>query len=823
MSFSPDFNRDALTAATLSEETMPQAASPMGEGDATLVEKLVLEYSNANALFALEVTKQNVSERIIACDAAYQGRQKMVNPSEAAEDLGYKVQVQELADQCDAATALDVDLLLGNDIYSAIAINGEQQDRVDITKDVVDSELNYKNQQSEIISFASHLEKYPYAVLKPFRSTEYKTTTNRYEVPGEAYSDNTLMQRGFLQPGMNPSVAFNAATTFDERGKLLGMNQEEPKPVDDSMPLPPMGMEPPKPLPSLMFEKKDSENRDCYYYKAVHPRMLTWSDFNRKGQNQFTVHEYHFLSKNEIKSWTGVQNIDKLGDANSGGKNAPDGAEAATKNTPNGGTSQINPNFQTYEIIESWQPIPFEDWIDDGKIQIQDLEVFAQKWGCEVDDLIKSNLDKFCVYHKEGACLLRFYTNYLMDRTHFPYYLESAIWADDKLVGQGTMERIADPAAAEASIINLWLDCLRFKLYQPIAVSAKSDVSIDKLKNDFFKARGLLQTPGNMPIGDMLTFLNVDDNTQPAAFGINFFDNKISDLGTPPVLTGQADDKTATQTSINQRRGQTKVNSKLRRIHTNVIIPVIQEVWDMVVMNFTESRYVEVAGEDGTQISQRKWITPKQITDKVKLVAPSSFDYGQQQIESQLLLSLCNVFAPILPPPQMLAIMKLILEKNRIPRYDIAEIMNSVGSLTTVQDEIRAMTDDPNVEITVRIDDPHQMAIEMAMMEIQKFVQSGGQEGLNPMQKNVQDYIQKHNMLLQQQMMMQQQMAAAQGGPGSPKGPPNQIPGPQDQPHNDSGMSRRNGQSASPADGGMKSAAGMTGQGSPPKAPGEFR
>lgn len=810
-------------SAPLSPLEQPPPPPPVG--DPTLVEKKVLEFSEFNAVFALQRTKDFISQRIATCDQAYCGKQKMTVPSEAGADLNYKLDIPELPDQVDDATAIDVDLLLGGELYAAIAQNGESQESVDITKDVVDAELENKNYKSEVYDLAFRFEKYPYTCWKAECSCETVQSSNRYEIPGEQYSDQMLQQNGFLLPGMSPDVAFNAALKFDGHQKFIGMNQPEPPPPPPPGQSNPMMPQPPAPLPSLLMQEDVNKEIYCYYPRAVHPRRMTFSDFNRKIQQQYSAHEYHYLTKNELKSWKGVQNIDKIGDPNGGGRCSPDGTQAPTSQNPNGGISQVNKNFEAYEVTETWQQIPYMEWMASGDYQQQDLDAYASMYGLKSEELIKNGLDYFRVFHIENRCILKSEVNYLMNRTENPYEVESAISGDDKLVGQAIVERLADPATAFYIFVNLLADNARMRLYQPTVFASRANIDQDKFYKDLFKPNGRLKVDGNMPLTDMIQFLEVPDNTNTAMSAIEFFGGQIHDKGTPPSLTGEARDRTATQTNINQQRGQTRVNSKIRRLHENVIIPTLRKIWQMVVMNFTESRYVEVAGSDGTQIDQRKWIQPKDVTDKVKIVAPNTFDYGQMQIEAQLLISLCNVFMPMMPPQQASQIMRLILQKSRIPRHEINDIMNPPGSPEQIMKDIKAMADDPNFNPQVKMEDNHQLCLSYGGIMAQQFLETGGQLGINQQQPNFDSWMQQHQVLAQQQMdmMMAQMPPQGVGGPqspngnGAPKGPPQQVPPPDQQPNDAAGMARRTGQAHGPSDNGVRTNSGLTGRAAPPR------
>lgn len=760
---------------------------PPQAGDSSKVEKVLLKWSYENLQYARK-SSQTAWDECDACLLAYRGSQKLPNAKDSADQLDYKIDVPILPDQIDDVVAILMEVLSG-DLFRLQAKNGEEQFKADLMKSVALAEMSYrKKYRPEIAVAAARFVKYPLAGLKSCRGYECGEETQTHTLPGEAYNDNALQASG-----------------QDFQG---AMQQAGYKPMGTSAPEPTMGLDGNHVYPDIYAQKTVPYEKSCFYIEAFDPRKVAWSDPMRPLSEQFTVHEFRYLTRDDMELWKEVQNLDQLGTPENNNPYEVPNPTANLTQLSVESSPRTNPNFSIYEIAESWQKPPFKKWLGnaEGGTAPEDYDAFALKFGIDPSEFDK--VQWWCFFHSKDKALLKGYPNYLFNKMKHPYNSTSYFPAERGIKGQSLSQRLSDFAAALYTFVNLYTDNLRLLTYGSLAVADNTGLNDpQELLARLNQPKGIAVVKGNRPLADMLQWREVYDATGPALNGIGFFKNSIEGFGVPPAMTGEAHANTATQDSINQNRGQTRINAPLRRFVEEAVLPAVEDVILMIFANFTTPQYVDILGENGELMGQNKYITPMDITSKFEIEPVGSFDIMDEQNKSNLLLGLIKVIGPFIAmgqmPPQLGKIVEMILEKNRFSISEIDEVMNSVGTHTNVMQEIAYMAQAPTNDPEVRPDDPHAMCIQMVQMAIQN-----GQ--LDPNAPNVQKYLMAHQGLLAQQQMMAQQQAAMQpqqGGQGAPHQPQNTI----GQKHDQNTSARQGGQNVSPPDQGTQTAAGMTG------------
>jgi hypothetical protein len=285
--------------------------------------------------------------------------------------------------------------------------------------------------------------------------------------------------------------------------------------------------------------------------------------------------------------------------------------------------------------------------------------------------------------------------------------------------------------------------------------------------------------------------------------GIALLQNDIASFGTPPIMQGNGNADTATQDAINNSRGQQKLNNPFERMVYGVSVQVWEDLRDLIFLNYTESQYIQVAGEDGVAMARTKWVTPEQVSNRFKIVPNAAFDFADRNAKAQQLIAMLNIMmgSGMVTPETAMKMAAGIYEYMGFTRQEINDWTNNQGTGTDPNEEIRVMLENPHQFITVRPDDPHQICVVLGMQAAQQFPQLG-------QQWNFMQYMQMHQLYMEMQAQAQAAEAQAKGGP---KGPPKQVE--EDTPTTQEGTeARQPGQLNSAPDGGM-SAMGMTGQG----------
>lgn len=803
---------------------MQGAPPPVAEVvDTSRVESWILERLNRAKSNAEAVSKTYLWERVEAENKAYGLRDTVLEPQDAgikAASLGqhYEVRTKDLADQVDEMTALLLDLLDSGELWRLVPKAGVTQLQAELTQKVQNSLLDEKDWRGERRKFVGRFVRNCFSGLKVCRSHEISYITDRVEVPlrrqepvidpytgmpmlnmggqpvtsvVEMYTDGALMERGFSYDKISDGSALRSALAEDG---LLFVGIADMR--EDGT------------YENLLCTQCRETTQDFVYLKAVNPRRIAIADPTRPCKEQPSIHEFHYLTENELRK-AHFRNVDELSEKGTQIRSTAQQNPGNVTSTTQAQSTLIDP---VYEIAESWLEIPWEQGVIDGAFGEDELRAFAIEQGFPVEEL-QYRSSKWCGFHNKGNLLLGIQPSYLIDKSDHPFRVESFVYGDGEFAGNSQMERLANVAANMLAFLNMTARGIKKNLYQSRIVSDRLQLS-DEALNQLDQYGGFARVEGNVTdIDGEIKTLQVPDISGIGMNMVQYFEEKLRGLGVPSILAGEGQADTATQDTINNRRGQTIVNEAFGRM-MNVFVASCSQHLGVMVNTFTESRYIEIVGEDGATMT-RRWTMPREITDKLEIVPMVSFNEGEKQRMIQFLLGLMNVVAPALGPPSVKALLKLAMEKFGIDSSDIAKIEGTAGSTTSVQQELQSMFQDPDSQVEVRMEDPHQVCIQMAYAALEMDKMRYEQEGMpQPDRANVMEYIQLHEGMMQQQQMMQMMQQMQEQGPQPPmQGKP--VQGRADGgPGTEQGDARQMGQAVGVGNQGPMSAAGLTGQGS---------
>ncbi len=405
----------------------------------------------------------------------------------------------------------------------------------------------------------------------------------------------------------------------------------------------------------------------------------------------------------------------------------------------------------------------------------------------------------------------------MSDKSQHPFDGESFVFGDGEFSGNSQLERLSNVASNMLAILNMAARGLKKNLYGSRIISDRLGLTESQIKQ-LDQYGGTVQIEGGLQdLDDSIHVVQYPDTSQSSMAMVHYFKEQLRGLGVPSILAGEGQADTATQDTINNRRGQTIVNEAFGRM-MGVLIRAYTQHLKVMVNSFTAARYVPIVGEDGMTL-QNRWTKPNEITDKLDVRPMVAFNDSEKQRATQFLLGLMNIIAPLPQmPPNVKALLQLAMEKFGLDSSDIQRVLGADGSLTNVHQEIQAMLADPDLSPVVKMEDPHMVCIQMAQMTLMKEQQRYAEMGMPPPQfANIMEYIQLHEGLLQQQQLLAMLQQPPGGGPeqgqGEMQGKPVQARA-DGGPGTEEGGARQTGQSVGAGNKGPMSAAGLTGQGS---------
>ena len=749
---------------------MPEMTEVPVPVDFSVVTNTILKFCKENREHALRQTRE-MYDRIARARKIY--RCEEIGGAKSTSDyqeIGADIQLPEASNHIDTAKGtFYANLFQNNDVWKAEAQENESQDNVDATKAVVDAQLRAKGFTTELERCFHRFLTNPTAGMKACIEVVDEPDYQRLTVP----VDQVI---GFLsdQQGQGRSVTSVSEETFeDENG-----------------------------IPSVLYDSIGTVTRKYFYSKAVDMRNIAFGDVRRMDSKaQPSIHELHILNEDEIFYNQAFICTDELGPPDANGEKT-----ALRLNDTTSGNGEINANFREYKIWENWSSLPIVRWMKQGVFTPEQWEAFCEFYN--ITDPNEANVpQKWCVIDCESVkagvgrgaygVILQIKPNYLHLTNEYPYDFASYIDGDTEIIGQSLLERIEPLTKSLNAMHNMFADNLRSMLYQAIGYKSEMDLDENTIRK-LFKRNGLAKLEGNQDLSQMLIFMadHIPDVTRAALSGMGAYANLLGTAGIPDVVQGKGQSETATQDTINNFRGQQKVDSPFRRIVLNVIVPQITKIIGLVYRWFDKAQYITVAGESGAKLGKMpRMITPREITNKIKVIPLATFDFADRPVRAQQLLAALNIAASVVPPPVVIRLLGIALEYQGLDREVVDIVTNNFGVGTDPEDELMTMILNPQDHVAVRPDDNHQMALEAAFRYKSMYPRL-------ELQPNFIDYVTKHTIFFQQQ----QAMTAAM-----PQGKPVQAPadgGPQSQ----EGATKQAAQLENPSDGG-EAATGMTGQG----------
>ena len=509
--------------------------------DTKRVHAWVLAQANDRKKSAEDVSRPHIWDRIEAENKAYGLHEKTIDPQEAgikaaSYDQEYEVKTKDLADQVDEMIALLNDLLSSGEIRRLVAKPGITKQQAELTQKVQDSLLKEKDWTHAQRLFISRFVRNCWAGLKVCRTHEKSYITDRVEVPlvredvigmdvfgqpitnyTELYTDNALMMRGYAPESIEDGSALRSALAEDGLNFVGIADLREDGTYEH-----------------LLCTTCRETSHDFCYIKAVNPRRIAVADPTRPMKCQPSVHEYHYLTANELgKAGFGrVKVLEK------------DGKPIYSTDQQNPGDTNthysVNGRLKTpvYEINESWMELDWRGAVENGDFGEDELHAFCIEMGFPVNE-VQYPTAKWCVWHNCDAVLLEMEPNYLMDKGEYPYDGDSFIDADDGFCGNGQMQRMSNIAANKAAFLNMTAKAIKKNLYLSMLISRRLGLSPDDLKRlNNFGGIAMIDDPLANIEDDIHTF-QVPDVSKAGMGMVAYFDDGLRGLGVPSILAGE--------------------------------------------------------------------------------------------------------------------------------------------------------------------------------------------------------------------------------------------------------------------------------------------
>jgi hypothetical protein len=770
-----------------------QAPPPSSER----VAEAILKFHKKNVEMAALSTAA-LWQDIIKADTEYDSCKRQSGQSQKATDA--EIDVPEAPNQADIVTVNFMDNLFQNgEMYIVAARGGEEQERADTAKEVMDSLFERNDVYHETELAAHRFVNYRLAGCKTVLELKESVEGERVSMPPDPLAIAELQQLG-----------------ADNGVPVRQASLETPDPNDPDF------------VTGVNFEIPQRKTEWNVYYRAIEMRNISFSDLaslyrTSDVHKQHSVHEYHYWTREEMEDVNSFRNLDKLGKPDAGTRRHPEQTSTQTGEA----VTVENENFQPHEIMESWARLPVNRWLENGDVTAEELAAFAAEFEFDVNEFYTPQ--KFCVFHdKKATTVLKCYPNYIKRKLRYPHNVASYY-----IGGSSYLDRILPGCKASKVLKNLYLFNVKARAKGGVFVDKTSDIDVNIIRKIMFEDGGVGDVEfGSKPIDQQLIFAaeKMPDVAPAIIPMINLLKADSETFGTPGIMSGFGTADEATTNAINNSRGQQKLNNPYRRF----VVRMLKECWtdchDVMFLNFTDGQWINVAGEAGVMMSRVKFVTPDQISNRFEIIPTATFDFADRNTKAQQLIAMLNVDArtSFMTPETYFKQKAGILEYMGFPRKQANEWTNNAGVGTDPMEEIKAMIENEQVLPQIRPDDPHEICLMLAQDAIMQDQLVGEAQAMgNPeaagiefknlgARYNFTQYIKMHQMYLVIMQAQQAQAQAEQAGPddngngGDKKTAPQNNPNP---PTTQEGTeARQPGQFNSAPDGGM-SAMGMTGQG----------
>lgn len=744
------------------EQMMPQ-------GDPEKALKKLLAWTNENMEHAKQQT-QKLWDECDAVEAEFRAKYGEATRENAGE-IGQQVEIREATNQTQVVSAIMAKQWLTSQGYRVQATNGESQTRADTTKMVMDYCLAKKDFPQHIRKFFLRFNKYDFAAMKVCVWDDLCPVTKEIIVP------NMELEQTIAQLEADQKV-FEVVGPFDEDSS--GASTQ-----------------------TLILVTE--EERDTYpYMKAVEIRNLAFSDPNHPTlQEQFSIHEFHYFTREQLQYSSKFHNVEKLNDSDAGNDYHP----STTSNISHATGENIRPkNAKAWEIVESHQCIPWQQWFMNGDVKIEDAYALATLYGWSPSQF--DIQQKWIFFHHKDKVGLFLAPTYMEPKNMHCYFGCSHSDGDGELQGEGFFRKIQPLSNIYNELANRYFDNIRARSSMSCFTRVDGVLTPEKLKeaatNNYKVVDLELNQASN--VKDEVLFMSevIPDITTSIMPMLQFVRGEGQVQGVPASLQGQGKADTATQDVINTQRGQDRVDDPFARAVDCVIAPCLRAIRDLVFKYWTKAKWITVTGEYG--VGMTRWVNRKLITNRFEIVPIPSYDFVSRNQKTQSIIMAMNIASRIMDPIKQQTIITrllgLFLEYSGETRDRIDYITDKQGLGTNPDEEIEVMRFNPEEPMAdkVRMDDNHILALFSAQRALQQYPYLA-------MQPNFNEWIQKHMEMFEASFAMQGMAAPAM--PGGPGMQPNPNP-----PMEPESQTREQGQRNSAPDGGQ-SAAGLTGMAMP--------
>jgi hypothetical protein len=731
--------------------------TPAPVGNAEKVRTWLLNWLWSNTKHAKDQTA-TFHAALDAAELSFKGKQ-FAPPKDASKQQGSEIEFEEHKNQVNIVTAVMAkNVKRSGRTFRVQAINGEIQSRADATQAVMDAELEETGWEREIYRMLFRFNKFDSAGMKLICDFSEVVEPRRYEIA----VDEVIPHMGEMDMQGKPYSVIGPADQTEPNGDFN----------------------------KVLFETHEVKSKMRVGGKALEMRNIVVLDPKRPSmQQQPYIGESHIYTEDELEDNTMFRvNWDKMGAANANDKHSPT-TETPAQATGTGGTS---PNFKQWEVWESHSQIPWKRGLRKQDFNQYDLDAFIkEERGPESSSGDCDIPQNWIVYHVENKALLKIDPTYHPDKKAHVYYTCSYVEGDTELFGQSFMRQVQPLSNGMNMFANQALDNARTRG----DISAFVDTACDLTPANFAEIRDgrnkmvAMEFPGGRTVKDCMAFVGeIIPNTFPDNMaGYTLCKQEARTFGAPDVIQGRAGSETATQDTMNNERGQEKIDYPFGRVIMDVAVPILQGVRELVFKHFDNPRIISIAGEEGATLNEPRVITRGQITNRFKIIPMANFDFNQQW-RATMLLQAMNIVGRVAPPETLMKIFALFLEYNGEDRHRINELTDNVGRGTNAEQELRVMMYNYDERMQDRLradDDPLErlMAIRRIMGDPASSIPGDPEKaqklGANP---NFQEYVQKCLDLLAMQESRMKGMAPPPPGQEQQQGAPQKGPAVQPNP-----------------------------------------
>jgi hypothetical protein len=425
---------------------------------------------------------------------------------------------------------------------------------------------------------------------------------------------------------------------------------------------------------------------------------------------------------------------------------------------------------QDQDTAEVW-----ETWIDPTMFAIpenvseEDVLEFQQTF-----EMTKPFLkgDKWCIFHDKEGKILRVEENPAIRQNNFPVSISSFFQPRNGLIGKSLFHRVSDVCLAMEEVISKGA-MVHFKRTCPSAfIDAGARVDSARMREAMETAFFLIQVPGNGAQKlESLQWIDIPDTSASAQFYLNTLTMLIQRIGVPDVALGATTGDTATEAEISTGKANMRLALPMRSFSSRVLCPALEGMRDMILRHSRDAEWITLVGEPGLSVRRSQWVSPADLTDQIEIVTPFTNEFADFSRLQMQLISMLKIGAAYgVGVDTFGATARIIMESLNMPPTVIDAFMDTLGSQTTVFEELKVLSTSPTNRVVVRNGDNSTLAL----MALAAWREANPDKAGWP---NVAEYETAHllNYAAQQEMMAAQNQMEMEGQPKgkSAKGNPN--------------------------------------------------